>query len=71
MWAYSKLIRRLIKLSHISNKNIKMSSLKSSENIQKKEGGPLFSHNRDMNVLCMSDPTWKSQNHQNSISYAQ
>ena len=35
MFLFSKLINL-----HYSNKNIKMSSFKSSENIQKKEGGP-------------------------------
>ena len=30
----------LLPISEIPNKNIKMSSFKSSENIQKKEGGP-------------------------------
>ena len=37
---YMDIVISLLSKSDISNKNIKMSSFKSSENIQKKGGGP-------------------------------
>ena len=40
---------------HLTNKNIKMSSFKSSENIQKKEGGPDRSISDNQSIL-FSDP---------------
>ena len=50
-------------LSPLTNKNIKMSSFKSSENIQKKEGGPdrSVSDNQSYSVT-MNELTMKARN---------
>ena len=44
----------LQKILMLSNKNIKMSSLKSSENIQKNEGGPFYFR---MGFFCINNTT--------------